>query len=62
VGWADREDCFDADGLRERIPACCLWSSTGLTVLPHGHADAVPLEHTLEQISGGGNSNEECYS
>jgi hypothetical protein len=52
VGWADREDCCDADGLRECIPSCCLWSSAGLTVLPPGHADAVPLQHILERISG----------
>ena len=52
VGWVDRQDGFDVDGLRERIPACCLWSATGLTVLPPGHADAVPLGHTLEQVSG----------
>ncbi len=52
VGWSDREDCFDAEGLRERLPACCLWSSTGRTVLPASHPDAIPLPDVVSQISG----------
>lgn len=53
MGWADREDACDTDGLRECIPSCCLWSAAGMTVLPRGHPDAVPLLHTLQQITGG---------